>query len=102
MQSAPIAFTMPAKVKQRKRKRCGGGKRTRTADICLARAALYQLSYTPIFTRIFCNFLQKSFIAFTELFLTPFLFLCSFPLVGYAGLEPATSPLSGVRSNLLS
>jgi hypothetical protein len=26
----------------------GGGKRTRTADICLAKAALYQLSYTPI------------------------------------------------------
>ena len=25
----------------------GGGKRTRTADICLAKAALYQLSYTP-------------------------------------------------------
>ena len=25
----------------------GGDKRTRTADICLARAALYQLSYTP-------------------------------------------------------
>ena len=24
-----------------------GGKRTRTADICLAKAALYQLSYTP-------------------------------------------------------
>jgi hypothetical protein len=27
----------------------GGGKRTRTADICLAKAALYQLSYTPSF-----------------------------------------------------
>ena len=26
-----------------------GGKRTRTADICLAKAALYQLSYTPYF-----------------------------------------------------
>ncbi len=25
----------------------GGGKRTRTADIRLAKAALYQLSYTP-------------------------------------------------------
>ena len=24
-----------------------GGKRTRTADICLAKATLYQLSYTP-------------------------------------------------------
>ena len=48
----------------------GGDKRTRTADICLAKAALYQLSYTPV--------------------------------VGYAGFEPATSPLSGVRSNQLS
>ena len=28
-------------------KAIGGDKRTRTADICLARAALYQLSYTP-------------------------------------------------------
>lgn len=26
-----------------------GGKRTRTADILLAKQALYQLSYTPIF-----------------------------------------------------
>ena len=25
-----------------------GDKRTRTADICLAKAALYQLSYTPL------------------------------------------------------
>ncbi len=54
----------------------GGDKRTRTADICLARAALYQLSYTP--------------------------FLDSLTVVGYAGFEPATSPLSGVRSNQLS
>ena len=27
--------------------RCFGDKRIRTADICLAKAALYQLSYTP-------------------------------------------------------
>jgi hypothetical protein len=26
----------------------GGGKRTRTADVLLAKQALYQLSYTPI------------------------------------------------------
>ena len=25
-----------------------GGKRARTADVCLARAALYQLRYTPV------------------------------------------------------
>ena len=48
-----------------------GGKRTRTADVCLAKAALYQLSYTP-------------------------------RAMGYSGLEPETSPLSGVRSNHLS
>lgn len=48
----------------------GGGKRTRTADILLAKQALYQLSYTPS--------------------------------VGHPGLEPGTSPLSGVRSNHLS
>ena len=48
----------------------GGGKRTRTADILLAKQALYQLSYTPT--------------------------------VGHPGLEPGTSPLSGVRSNHLS
>ncbi len=34
----------------------GGDKRTRTADICLARAALYQLSYTPeIITKVWCH-----------------------------------------------
>lgn len=51
----------------------GGGKRTRTADILLAKQALYQLSYTPKRER-----------------------------VGHPGLEPGTSPLSGVRSNHLS
>ena len=29
---------------------CCGDKRIRTADICRAKAALYQLSYTPIKT----------------------------------------------------
>ena len=37
-----------------------GGKRTRTADICLAKAALYQLSYTPSFG------LDSSSVAFTK------------------------------------
>ncbi len=49
-----------------------GGKRTRTADILLAKQALYQLSYTP----------NRD--------------------MGHPGLEPGTSPLSGVRSNHLS
>jgi hypothetical protein len=30
----------------------GGDKRIRTADICLAKAALYQLSYTPCLTEL--------------------------------------------------
>ena len=51
-----------------------GGKRTRTADILLAKQALYQLSYTPNINRD----------------------------MGHPGLEPGTSPLSGVRSNHLS
>ena len=51
----------------------GGGKRIRTADFLRARQALYQLSYTPKCVK-----------------------------VGHPGLEPGTSPLSGVRSNHLS
>ena len=54
----------------------GGAKRDRTADLLLARQALSQLSYGPI--------------------------LGSIKLVGPSGLEPPTSPLSGVRSNQLS
>lgn len=46
--------------------------RDRTADLLRAKQALSQLSYGPKI------------------------------LVGLAGLEPATSPLSGVRSNQLS
>ena len=69
----------------------GGDKRTRTADICLARAALYQLSYTP-FPKI-C--------VLGRIWIAPF-HKKLFVDVGYAGFEPATSPLSGVRSNQLS
>ena len=49
-----------------------GNKGTRTPNICLAKAALYQLSYIP------------------------------YIIMGYTGFEPVTSPLSGVRSNQLS
>ena len=52
----------------------GGAMRDRTADLLRAKQALSQLSYSPN----------------------------SRKLVGLAGLEPATSPLSGVRSNHLS
>ena len=70
----------------------GGDKRTRTADICRAKAALYQLSYIPFpkikcFGKIVDSTSPQNF---------------GFGDVGYAGFEPATSPLSGVRSNQLS
>ena len=55
----------------------GGAKRDRTADLLLARQALSQLSYGPIMGYII-------------------------KMVGPSGLEPPTSPLSGVRSNQLS
>jgi hypothetical protein len=56
-------------------KQVGGDKRDRTVDLLLARQALSQLSYAPIMGN---------------------------ELVGPSGLEPPTSPLSGVRSNQLS
>ena len=80
--------------------------RDRTADLLRARQALSQLSYNPIeillsVTGIFpearrltakhtevCELFHN--VAFRE------------NLVGLSGLEPPTSPLSGVRSNHLS
>ena len=50
-----------------------GARRDRTADLLRARQTLSQLSYGPIIK-----------------------------MVGLGGLEPPTSPLSGVRSNQLS
>ncbi len=59
--------------------------RDRTADLLRARQALSQLSYSPIILSVNCyQFLDQS------------------ELVGLSGLEPPTSPLSGVRSNQLS
>ena len=59
----------------------GGDEENRTPDPLLARQVLSQLSYAPLF---------PSFVR------------CYFLLVGLSGLEPLTSRLSGVRSNLLS
>ena len=56
--------------------------RDRTADLLRARQALSQLSYSPIVV----NLVKFTFVN----------------LVGLSGLEPPTSPLSGVRSNHLS
>lgn len=47
MSEADIFFFFIIIIKQQ-----GGGKRIRTAGICLAKAALYQLSYTPTYALI--------------------------------------------------
>jgi hypothetical protein len=60
--------------------------RDRTANLRLARAALSQLSYSPV------NFEHKKIPAIKTEFLW----------VGLSGIEPLTSRLSGVRSNQLS
>ena len=54
----------------------GGASRDRTDDLKLAKLALSQLSYGPYYYQA--------------------------GMVGLGGLEPPTSPLSGVRSNHLS
>ena len=58
--------------------------RVRTADLLRAKQALSQLSYSPI---VLQSLYRSSF---------------KRSLVGLSGLEPPTSPLSGVRSNHLS
>ena len=60
----------------------GGAKQDRTADLLRARQALSQLSYSPM----------KPWLRYDT----------NKILVGLSGLEPPTSPLSGVRSNQLS
>ena len=62
----------------------GGDKRDRTADLLRARQALSQLSYIPISSSL------------------PLPLHSLVRVVGLSGLEPPTSPLSGVRSNHLS
>ena len=59
--------------------------RDRTADLLRAKQALSQLSYSPI---VLQSLYRSSFNIRI--------------LVGLSGLEPPTSPLSGVRSNHLS
>ena len=60
----------------------GGASRTRTDDPLRARQVLSQLSYGPCVTHPARRRVMK--------------------LVGLGGLEPPTSPLSGVRSDQLS
>ena len=70
----------------------GGAEEARTPDIRLAKAALSQLSYGPVFLSIARSWcMAKSLQLRTRLV-----------LVGHSGLEPETSVLSGLRSNQLS
>jgi hypothetical protein len=61
----------------------GGASRDRTDDLRVANATLSQLSYGPV------RDLMRSTLDPNQ-------------LVGLGGVEPPTSPLSGVRSNQLS
>ena len=91
----------------------GGAKRDRTADLLRARQALSQLSYSPIqsLTDTFDLPLVKELIH-SQTRRSHAKFACANEswrqrsmrknLVGLSGLEPPTSPLSGVRSNHLS
>ena len=97
------------------RRQYGGAKRDRTADLLRARQALSQLSYSPI--QSYRNLLlplrpTDGDVIFTQARRegATHSSLCepaeqrsmSENLVGLSGLEPPTSPLSGVRSNHLS
>src|SRR6202021_1450188 len=62
----------------------GGASRDRTDDLRVANATLSQLSYGPVGLNLMLDPLAP----------------CSY--VGLGGVEPPTSPLSGVRSNQLS
>ena len=62
----------------------GGASRDRTDDLRVANATLSQLSYGPALERKLARRYDP------------------LDLVGLGGVEPPTSPLSGVRSNQLS
>ena len=70
--------------------------RDRTADPLRARQVLSQLSYSPSSGLLSVGFNQALIIKAFKIL------LISSILVGLGGLEPPTSPLSGVRSNHLS
>ena len=62
----------------------GGASRDRTDDLRVANATLSQLSYGPVGLNLMLDALTRAH------------------MVGLGGVEPPTSPLSGVRSNQLS
>jgi hypothetical protein len=74
-----------------KRYRIGGAKRDRTADPLRARQVLSQLSYSPSVSCLCFAYIPRATSR-----------LPGGKVVGLGGLEPPTSPLSGVRSNQLS
>ena len=82
-----LAFSFLTLRLKSRRYRIGGAKRDRTADPLRARQVLSQLSYSPS--------VRLSPLALCHVYLLG-------KVVGLGGLEPPTSPLSGVRSNQLS
>ena len=93
--------------------KAGGASRDRTDDPLLAKQVLSQLSYGPVSAsdrpgapggvspKDFCGWLGAG----TRSGRTPMSVAATTPdaeMVGLGGLEPPTSPLSGVRSNHLS
>jgi hypothetical protein len=79
-----LAWRNPARLES------GGASRDRTDDLLLAKQALSQLSYGPGLGRTG----QWEGVVIDPTFRAT--------LVGLGGVEPPTSPLSGVRSNHLS
>ncbi len=75
--------------------------RDRTADLLRAKQALSQLSYSPIYKALILNQSRQVLRKHSEL-CDVNLTMSDTKLVGLSGLEPPTSPLSGVRSNQLS
>ena len=74
----------------------GGDEEDRTPDPLRARQVLSQLSYVPM------KYAPKSDVMLRGLFRLFRGPRAKILLVGLSGLEPPTSPLSGVRSNQLS
>ena len=75
--------------------RISGGERDRTDDLLLAKQALSQLSYTPVFRRARTQAPETNFPDAWPLMPDP-------GLVGQGGFEPPTSRLSSARSDQLS
>jgi hypothetical protein len=81
-------------------RRTGGARRDRTADPLLAKQVLSQLSYGPAPTHHSDNHTASAPLG--NIHYRSDLSLGDLLVVGLGGLEPPTSPLSGVRSNRLS